>query len=57
MSNKVQVKVVDESQGFLSEFGALPAEKVVDAAGVSYKVESPSGDTVVLSAKQIEEVE
>jgi hypothetical protein len=56
MSNKVQVKVVDDTQGFLSEFGSLSAEKVVDSSGVSYKVESPSGDVVVLSARQVEEV-
>ena len=57
MSKIVQVVVLDETQGFLSEFGKLQAEKVVDKAGVSYKVESPSGDVVVLSSKQIKEVE
>ena len=57
MSNKVQVKVLDKSQGFLSEFGTLQAEKVIDRTGVSYKVESPSGDIIVLSSRQIQEVE
>jgi hypothetical protein len=56
MSNKVQVKVLDETQGFLSEFGSLTAEKVVDKTGVSYKVDSPSGDVVVLSKRQVQEV-
>lgn len=56
MSEQVKVKVTDETQGFLSEFGALPAEKEVTDFGTNYKVSSPSGDVIVLKESQVEEV-
>ena len=57
MVKQVMVRVTDESQGFLSEFGELKAQRVDDnAVGTTYVVESPSGDEVVLRPNQVVEV-
>ena len=57
MVKEVMVRVTDEKQGFLSEFGELSAKKVEDnVVGTTYVVESPSGDEVVLKPNQVVEV-
>jgi hypothetical protein len=57
MVKNVIVRVTDEKQGFLSEFGTLSAKKVEDrVVGTTYLVESPSGDEVVLKPNQVVEV-
>jgi hypothetical protein len=57
MAKKVMVRVTDKKQGFLSEFGELPASKVEDnIVGTTYIVKSPSGDEVVLKRNQVIEV-
>jgi len=48
--------VVDDKQGFLPDFGALPAEKFIIDGCINYNVFSPSGEIVMLTSKQVREV-